>query len=138
MVTIENVCRINISYRSYLIFKATPLRRHFSGNDVCFAVTFLLRSGVSSLEVPGHPQDLADQLTLSQPEGTNYTHQIILPPGISDLPTALCCAQQWMCNAAWFYVAFFCDLGRKTFTFMTKMLLQNNNNIKKHQTLLFI
>ena len=47
------------------------------------------------------------------------------------VPT-LRCAQQWMCNAAWFYVAFFCDLGRKTFTFTTKMLLQNNNNnIKK-------
>ena len=42
-------------------------------------------------EVPWHPQILADQLTLSQPRGVDYAHQIILatPPGFSDLPTAL-------------------------------------------------
>ena len=33
---------------------------------------------------------MADQLTLSQPRGADYAHQIILaPPGFSDLPTAL-------------------------------------------------
>jgi len=40
-------------------------------------------SGLSSLEVPGVPwplQILADQLTLSQPRGADYTHQIILAP----------------------------------------------------------
>ena len=40
-------------------------------------------SGVSSLGVPGmpwHPQILADQLTLSQPDGADYAHQIILAP----------------------------------------------------------
>ena len=50
-------------------------------------------SGVSSLGVPGvpwHPQILADQLTLSQPGGTNYAHLITTgTPGFSDIPTAL-------------------------------------------------
>ena len=33
---------------------------------------------------------MADQLTLSQPEGTNYAHLITTgTPGFSDLPTAL-------------------------------------------------
>ena len=39
--------------------------------------------GLSSLGVPGvpwHPQILADQLTLSQPRGADYAHQIILAP----------------------------------------------------------
>ena len=46
-------------------------------------------SGLSSLGVPGvpgvpwHPQILADQLTLSQPQNNSGT------PGFSDLPTAL-------------------------------------------------
>ena len=36
-----------------------------------------------------HP-DLADQLTLFQPGGTDYAHLIITgTPGFSDLPTAL-------------------------------------------------
>ena len=38
-------------------------------------------TGLSSLGMPGvpwYPQILADQLTLSQPRGTNYAHQIIL------------------------------------------------------------
>ena len=30
--------------------------------------------------VPWHPQILAEQLTLSQPEGADYAHQIILAP----------------------------------------------------------
>ena len=48
----------------------------------------MLTAGVSSLGVPGvpwHPQILADQLTLSQPRGVDYSHQIIL----AHLPTAL-------------------------------------------------
>jgi hypothetical protein len=37
-----------------------------------------------------HPQILADQLSLSQPEGKDYAHQITTgTPGFSDLPTAL-------------------------------------------------
>ena len=32
--------------------------------------------GLSSLGVPWHPQFLADQLTLSQPRGADYAHQI--------------------------------------------------------------
>ena len=44
----------------------------------------LLTSTVlSSLGVPGvpwHPQILADQLTLFQPRGADYAHQIILAP----------------------------------------------------------
>ena len=40
--------------------------------------------------VPWHPQILADQLTLSQPGGTDYAQQITTgTPGLSDLPTAL-------------------------------------------------
>ena len=40
--------------------------------------------------VPWHPQILADQLTLSQPGGTDYAKLIITgTPGFSDLPTAL-------------------------------------------------
>ena len=50
-------------------------------------------TGVSSLgvpEVPWHPQILADQLTLSQPGGTDYAHLITSgTPGFSDVPTAL-------------------------------------------------
>ena len=49
--------------------------------------------GVSSLGVPGvpwHPQILADQLTLSQPGGTDYAHLIPTgTPGFLDLPTTL-------------------------------------------------
>ena len=48
---------------------------------------------MSSLGVPGvpwHPQILADQLTLSQPGGTDYAHLITTgTTGFSDLPTAL-------------------------------------------------
>ena len=48
---------------------------------------------VSSLGVPGvpwHPQILADQLTLSQPGGADYSKHISTDtPGFSDLPTAL-------------------------------------------------
>ena len=48
-------------------------------------------AGLSSPGVPGvpwHPQILADQLTLSLPDGTDYFHQILVlaPP---DLRTAL-------------------------------------------------
>ena len=40
--------------------------------------------------VPWHPQILVDQLTLSQPGGTDYAQQITTgTPGLSDLPTAL-------------------------------------------------
>ena len=40
--------------------------------------------------VPWHTQYLADQLTLFQPGGTDYTHLITTgTPGFSDLPTAL-------------------------------------------------
>ena len=49
--------------------------------------------GLSSLGVPGvpwHTQNLADQLTLFQPGGTDYVHLITTgTPGFSDLPTAL-------------------------------------------------
>ena len=40
-----------------------------------------------------HPQILTDQLTLSQPRGADYAHQIIHTgtPGFSDLPTPLLC-----------------------------------------------
>ena len=42
--------------------------------------------------MPCHTQILADQLTLSQPEGAVYAHQItIVTPGFSDFPTALNC-----------------------------------------------
>ena len=48
---------------------------------------------VSSLGVPGvpwQPHILADQLTLYQPEGTDYAHLFTTgTPGFSDLPTAL-------------------------------------------------
>ena len=38
----------------------------------------------------GHPQILADQLTLFQPGGTNYAQLITIgTPGFSDLLTAL-------------------------------------------------
>ena len=50
-------------------------------------------AGLSSLgvqEVPWHPQILADQLILSQPEGADYAHQITTGnPGFPNLPTAL-------------------------------------------------
>ena len=37
-----------------------------------------------------HPQILSDQLTLSQPRGTDYAHHITTgTPRFSDLPTAL-------------------------------------------------
>ena len=45
-------------------------------------------AGLSSLGVPGvpwHPQISSDQLTLSQPRGADYAHQIILAP--SDFQT---------------------------------------------------
>ena len=52
----------------------------------------LMSSGLLSLGVPGvpwHTQILADQLTLFQPEGTDYAHLITTgTPGFSDLPTA--------------------------------------------------
>jgi hypothetical protein len=35
------------------------------------------------------PQFLAEQLTLSQPGGADYTHHSTCPPGFSDLATAL-------------------------------------------------
>ena len=45
-----------------------------------------MNAGLSSLEgrggMPWHPKVLADQLTLSQPMGTDYSHQIVMaPPG---------------------------------------------------------
>ena len=50
-------------------------------------------TGMSSLWVPGvpwHPQILADHLTLYQPGGADYAHQITTgTPWFSDLPTAL-------------------------------------------------
>ena len=49
--------------------------------------------GVSALGVPGvpwHPQILANQLTLSQPGGTDYAHHSTMsPPGFLDLATGL-------------------------------------------------
>ena len=36
--------------------------------------------GRFSLGVPGVPQILADQLTLFQPRGADYAHQIVLAP----------------------------------------------------------
>ena len=61
-------------------------------NSTCHLVCYT-STGVSSLGVPGvpgNPQILVDQLTLSQPGGTDYTHQTILvPPGFTDLSTAL-------------------------------------------------
>ena len=52
--------------------------------------TITANPGVSSLGVPWHPQILADQLTLSQPGGTDYAHLITTDtPGFLDLPTAL-------------------------------------------------
>ena len=45
--------------------------------------------------MPWHPQILADQLTLSQPGGTDYAHLITTgTPGFSDLPTALIINEQ--------------------------------------------
>ena len=42
------------------------------------------------LELPWHPQFLADQLTLSSPGGTDYAQLITTgTPRFSDLPTAL-------------------------------------------------
>ena len=52
-------------------------------------------SGLSESGVPGvpwNPQNLADQLTLSQPGGGggDYTHHITTgPPGFSALPTTV-------------------------------------------------
>ena len=44
---------------------------------------------------PWHTQILADQLTLFQPGGTDYAHQITTgTPGFSDLLTALTCCVQ--------------------------------------------
>ena len=41
--------------------------------------------------VPWHPKILADQLTISQPGGTDYDHLITTnTPRFSELPTALC------------------------------------------------
>ncbi len=37
-------------------------------------------SSLGELGVPWHTQILADQLTLSQPGGPDYAHQIILAP----------------------------------------------------------
>ena len=52
-----------------------------------------LCTGLSSPGKPGvpwQPQILADQFTLSQPAGVDYTHHITTgSPGISDLPTSL-------------------------------------------------
>ena len=47
--------------------------------------------------VPGVPQILADQLTLSQPVGADYAHHITTgTPGFADLPTSLN-----YCNFRW-------------------------------------
>ena len=47
-----------------------------------------IHPGLQEPGVPQHPQILADQLTLSQPEGADYAHQITTgTPGFSDLPT---------------------------------------------------
>ena len=51
-----------------------------SQNRKLWASTY---AGLSSLGVPGvpwHPHFLAGQLTLSQPRGADYAHQIILAP----------------------------------------------------------
>ena len=54
---------------------------------------FKCYTGLSSLGDPGvpwHTQIFADQLTLFQPGGTDYTHLSTTGiPGFSDLPTAL-------------------------------------------------
>ena len=58
-----------------------------------FTFRIALATGVSSLGVPGvplHPQILADQLTLSQPGGTDYAYLITTDTsGFSDIPTTL-------------------------------------------------
>ena len=59
-----------------------------TGIDVRYRIAGLLSLGVPG--VPWHTQILADQLTLFQPGGTNYSHLITTgTPGFSDLPTAL-------------------------------------------------
>ena len=61
---------------SKIVCKRTRIRnKQYSTKNV-------VHSGLSSLGVPGvpwhkHPQILADQLTLSQPGGADYAHQII-------------------------------------------------------------
>ena len=65
----------------------------FMGKENLNSFKSIVVLGMSSLGVPGvpwHPQSLADQLTLSQPRGTDYAHLITTgTPGFSDLPTAL-------------------------------------------------
>ena len=43
-------------------------------------LSYVLNQGCWSRGCGGHPQILADQLTLSQPRGADYAHQIILAP----------------------------------------------------------
>ena len=74
-------------------------------------------AGLSSLGVPGvpwHPQILADQLTLSQPRGADYAHQIILAP--PDFQTF-----QRPCTPLVPWEERFCTDAQKVF-----LLLQNN------------
>ena len=59
--------------------------------------------------VPEGAQILVDQLTLSQPGGTNYAHHIIIgTPEFSDLPTALLGIKYALRNV----VIEDCDLGK--------------------------
>ena len=64
-------------------FVRTSGEMYGTGCVICTQLFLSTRPGVSSLGVPvvpWHPQILADQLTLSQPEGAVYAHQIILVP----------------------------------------------------------
>ena len=50
----------------------------------------IVSGGARGKGVPWNPKIFADQLTLSQPGGTDYAHLITTgTPGFSDLPTAL-------------------------------------------------
>ena len=82
-----------LRYKSFQMLprNATKLRirQIIANNQQC--------SGLSSLGVPGvswYPQILADKLTLSQPRGADYAHQIILaPPDFQTFRRPWCCRE---------------------------------------------
>ena len=79
-------------------FVRTSGEMYGTGCVICTQLFLSTRPGLSSLGVPGvpwHPQILADQLTLSQPEGAVYAHQIILAP--PDFQTFL-----WPCRQLYY------------------------------------
>ena len=78
-------CFATVEFLSFSTLK--ELSDFFSRNKFFINCVFSskITSGycLSSLGVPGvpwHPHILADQVTLSQPRGTDYAHQIILAP----------------------------------------------------------